>query len=545
MSVPSRSSLRAQLLWLNVIIVSCSIALSLAGTLYLTLRSERRALDNSLLNSASILSRVPLVAEVLDGSSSREELAAFLNDTTSHVSDIDLILVADTENRIYYAPDSVFLGTHYTGTAQNAVLTGASPYTSNETGPMGSDHSAYAAVRDDSGALLGFVVVGVYVRSMAVLTFQTILRFAGIGLLSAALGSLLANQLSRRIKASLMGYEPDAFARRFHQREDILDALEEGVLAIDREETIIFLNTAAAQMLSLDEEGVVGKSLHTVYPRSTLDRVLRTGKPEYNVSMSSLKDVRVLSDRLPLYEDGRLTGAVGIFRNRTEVTRLADDLTGVRHMVDAMRAYTHEFMNKLHVILGLLQIGEPEKAQQYIMDTKRTQQEAVSRIMHQIGEPSVAALLVGKTSRAGELGIRLTLDRESFLPEGSPWLPPDAYVTILGNLIENAIEGLNQSPRDSKEITVSIRESEASLLLCVEDTGPGIPAEIQSHLFERGRSTKGRGRGTGLSLVQEVVSAYHGEIRVESESGIGTSFFITFRRDDPAAPEEESDCIKS
>ena len=106
----------------------------------------------------------------------------------------------------------------------------------------------------------------------------------------------------------------------------------------------------------------MGKSLHTVYPRSTLDRVLRTGKPEYNVSMSSLKDVRVLSDRLPLYGDGRPTGAVGIFRNRTEVTRLADDLTGVRHMVDAMRAYTHEFMNKLHVILGLLQIGEPEKA---------------------------------------------------------------------------------------------------------------------------------------------------------------------------------------
>ena len=74
----------------------------------------------------------------------------------------------------------------------------------------------------------------------------------------------------------------------------------------------------------------------------------------------------------------------------TEVARLADDLTGVRHMVDAMRAYTHEFMNKLHVILGLLQIGEPERAQQYIMDTTRTQQEAVSRIMNQIKEPSVA-----------------------------------------------------------------------------------------------------------------------------------------------------------
>lgn len=122
----------------------------------------------------------------------------------------------------------------------------------------------------------------------------------------------------------------------------------------------------------MDRQAVLGKPLHEVYPQSTLDRILRTGQSEYNVSMRSLKDIRVLSDRLPLYEDGKLSGAVSIFRNRTEVAQLADDLTGVRHMVDAMRAYTHEFMNKLHVILGLLQIGEPEKAQQYIMDTTRT-----------------------------------------------------------------------------------------------------------------------------------------------------------------------------
>ena len=96
----------------------------------------------------------------------------------------------------------------------------------------------------------------------------------------------------------------------------------------------------------MDRQAVLGKPLHEVYPQSTLDRILRTGQSEYNVSMRSLKDIRVLSDRLPLYEDGKLSGAVSIFRNRTEVAQLADDLTGVRHMVDAMRAYTHEFMNK-------------------------------------------------------------------------------------------------------------------------------------------------------------------------------------------------------
>ena len=108
------------------------------------------------------------------------------------------------------------------------------PLHSNETGPMAPITPPMPQSGINSGALLGFVVVGVYVRSMAVLTFQTILRFAEIGLLSAALGSLLANQLSRRIKASLMGYGAGRLCPGFHQREDILDALEEGVLAIDR-----------------------------------------------------------------------------------------------------------------------------------------------------------------------------------------------------------------------------------------------------------------------------------------------------------------------
>ena len=532
MSEPSRASIRTQLMHMNLLIVTVSIALSLAGTLYLTLTSEQASLDNNLLNSASILSRMPLLQEALTGQCDPEVLADYLDETTENTSDIDLILVGDTQSTLLYVPDRSLIGHQYTGTAQQQALSGAAPYTFNETGPMGSEHSAYAPVRDENGTVVGFLIVGVYFRSMAAVGLRTVLRLLAVGILAAALGSLLASRLSRCIKASLLGYEPDAFARQFHQREDILDALEEGILAIDQKETVIFLNASAAEMLSLEPKAVLGRPLREVYPSSTLGRILRTGQAEYNVSMNSLKTIRVLADRLPFYEDGKLAGAVSIFRNRTELTRMADDLTGVQHMVEAMRSYTHEFMNKLHVVLGLLQIGEPEKAEQYIMDTTQTHRAAVSRIMNQIHQPSVAALLVGKTSRANELGIRLVLDRESVLSEESPWLPPDAYVTILGNLIENAIEVLNQSRSAVKEVSVSIRESEESLLLCVEDTGPGIPAALRRTMFQRGISTKSRNRGTGLSLVQEVVEAYHGEIRVESESGVGTSFFLSFHREE-------------
>lgn len=536
MSTQARSSIRARLMRMNLVIVIVSIALSMGGTLYFTLRSEQKALDKNLLNSASILSQVPMIQEALQGERTIEELSDYLDETTSRTSDIDLILVGDTQSKLLYVPDSTLIGTSYVGAAQQAALAGAAPYTSNETGPVGSDHSAYAPVRDEAGEVIGFVIVGVYFRSMALVGLHTVLRLLAVGVVAAVLGSLLAMRLSCSIKQSLMGYEPDAFARRFHQREDILDALEEGILAIDAEQKVIFLNKAAAEMLSIERQTAVGRPLHEVYPRSTLDRILRTGQSEYNVSMNSLKEIRVLADRMPLYENGTLAGAVSIFRNRTELTRMADDLTGVQHMVEAMRAYTHEFMNKLHVILGLLQIGEPEKAQEYIMDTTRTQRVAVSRIMNQIRQPSVGALLVGKTSRANELGIHLRLDRESTLSEESLWLPPEAYVTILGNLIENAIEVLNQSRRATKEVSVSIRESEDSLLLCVEDTGPGISPALRQTLFQRGVSTKGRSRGTGLALVQEVVEAYHGQIRVESEPGVGTSFFVSFCREE--VPED-------
>ena len=93
MSTQARSSIRARLMRMNLVIVIVSIALSIGGTLYFTLRSEQTALDNNLLNSASILSRVPMIQEALQGERTIEELSDYLDETTSRTSDIDLIIV--------------------------------------------------------------------------------------------------------------------------------------------------------------------------------------------------------------------------------------------------------------------------------------------------------------------------------------------------------------------------------------------------------------------------------------------------------------------
>ena len=312
------------------------------------------------------------------------------------------------------------------------------------------------------------------------------------------------------------------------QRSDILNALDEGLLAIDLTGRITYLNQAAADMLKITQQDALGQPLSTFYPRSTIARVMETGCAEYNVNLESIKHIAVLSDRIPLWRNGKVEGAVAIFRNRTEVIRLAQDLTGVRHILEALRSYTHEFTNKLHVILGLLQLGEIKQAEDYVLQITQTRAQSFSFISDRIHEPSIAALLIGKAYRAAELGIRFVLTPSSHLGVDNRYMPAGGLVTVIGNLTENAFDALRNVPDSApREVTVSIQDGEHGLLISVDDTGPGMPPETVQHIFERGYSTKGDGHGTGLSLVQDMVSSYHGAIRVESEPGIGTSFIIT------------------
>ena len=160
---------------------------------------------------------------------------------------------------------------------------------------------------------------------------------------------------------------------------------------------------------------------------------------------------RPLADRMPIWEDGRDRGGGGRLPGpHRGHCNLAEALTGSRHLVEAMRAYAHEFINKLHTILGLIQLGRVEQAEQYILDVSQVHHQSVSRVMNQLQDTAVAALLVGKASRAAELGVQLQVDPRSTLSGEEHMLPSGVLVTILGNLIENATESLNRSTRKAE-----------------------------------------------------------------------------------------------
>ena len=525
-------TLYQQIRRVSVLGILVAMILATGAGLWLSLAQEQRMRDDTL--TAAV--QAAAYALALDGHSDAQQLQEYTLRTVEGIEGVDLFAVYDAQGRPVYYADIV---SGQAGSAELPALdaelcrrlaqSGEVLLDDAET-PLGADHCAVTAVRGANGTVTGYVLAGLYLRSIRTMALRTLAVFVGIGLAALGVGTLLSLQLARRIKSGLLGYEPDAFRDLFLRRMELLDALDEGLLAIDRDAHILYINRAAAEMLSFDKDAVLGRPLAEVYPQSTIPQVLRTQKAEYNVSLESLRHVRILSDRMPVWRDGRIVGAVAIFRNRTEVARLARELTGVQHIVEAMRAYTHEFMNKLHVILGLLQLGEAQRAEEYVLQLTQTRALSTRQISACIAEPSVAALLIGKSCRAAELGVRLTLDPASHLGADPSCLPAPAMITVLGNLIENAFDAFAQTPgRALHEVSVSVREGEQGLILSVDDNACGMGDEVRRHLFERGATSKGKGHGTGLYLVKQIVDAYHGDIRVESTRGVGSSFVITFR----------------
>ena len=527
-------TLHGQLTRMNLALVLSTALLALLGALVITLGVEHQSVDLHLRESARIIAQFPQVRQALEGQDPADTIE-ILDGLIQQSPEIDIILVGDCQGQLYYAKDHTFIGSTYGGDAYRGALQEGEIYVVDETSLEEADRCAFAPVRGTDAAVVGFVAVGIYARSTLSLTLSTLAQFLMIAAIACALGLLLASRLSRRIKTALMGYEPEDFHRLFHRQQEVLDALEEGIMAIDRSGSVIFINQSATRLLELSSrEDCLGRPVQRCERNTTLPRLLRTGRAEYNVPLDT-PGGQILSDRVPIRQDGRIVGAVAIFRDRREVTRMAEDLTGIQHVVEAMRAYTHEFMNKLHVINGLLQMEQYDMARSYIMDITKTQQQAVSRVIGQIEDPTVAALLIGQISRASELGIHLVLDSGSSLGRDNRFLPSAAFVSILGNLIANAMDSLNHVTRRSKEITVSIRDSSEGLLLCVEDTGAGVESAVLPHLFEQGVSTKGAHRGTGLATVKELTDLYHGQIRLESQRGVGTVFYVSFHH--PLAEE--------
>ena len=381
------------------------------------------------------------------------------------------------------------------------------------------------------------------------------------------LASLITRAFLRFQRNALMGYRPGELLSLYIRQDVVINSLSEGLISTDRNGRILFSNAAARKLVTENDEIIAGKQLKDVFPETQFDRVMKERKV-HEPDTRDIGDRTVIVSEVPLNARGRQPeGVLVILQDRTEALKLSDELSGARNMMDTLRAFNHEFLNKLHIILGYLQTGEIEKAKRFITNSSLVSSQAVRDTANMIRVSRVCALVIGKMMHAAELGIRLTVQPDSGMLEQDLILSQEEYVTIIGNLLENAIEELNAEDAEStaetagadgvssagtdpadnadaaederpREIVLGIYcRPEVSIITC-EDTGGGVREDVLPRIFEKGVTTKGENHGTGLFLVKQIVDSRNGDITVDTEPGEGTCFTVTFTAAESAGTAE-------
>ncbi len=514
-------------LWKTITLLVCTVVIfSLLVTDILISHNVERTTEDSQAEKAKTIAHI--VANdsiVIDGLIGKADTAAIQTYTNRILKNtgVQFIVVMDMNGIRKSHPNPQKIGHHFIGGDEGPALKGKE-HVSLAEGTLGISMRVFVPVFSETGEQLGAVAVGISadnVKERVKESRHIIYIGVGVGVLVGIIGAIL---LARHIKKSLFGLEPHRIAKILEERNTMLQSVKEGIIAVDKEANVTLINNEAKRLFKKSglEEDFIGKDVELYMPNSRIKEVLQTGEVQLNEEQN-IYGITIVTNRVPLYVKGEIVGAIATFRDKTEIRKLAEELTGIRLYAEALRAQSHEFMNKMHVVLGLTHMKQYEELQKYISGMVSEHQYEIGGIMKRIKSPVFAGFLLGKLSYAREKNIKLIISEDSYMPEIEDESITHELITIVGNLIDNALEAVANC--EKKQVEVKIQYGD-TLIITVQDTGKGIQEEEIGALFTKGYSTKGDNRGYGLYLVTESIQRINGKIHVYSLVGKGTTITI-------------------
>ncbi|MEU9861888.1 sensor histidine kinase [Streptomyces sp. NPDC047971] len=389
-----------------------------------------------------------------------------------------------------------------------------------DSGTLGRSARGKAPLRSQDGTIVGAVSVGIEydsVQDRLLGAIPGLLAYAG-GALAA--GALAAYLISRRLQRRTHDLAFSDISALLAEREAMLHGIREGVVALDRTGRIRLMNDEAQRLLGIGPEATGRPLEEALGPGRTADVLAGRVTGE---DLVTVRGHRVLiANRMPT-DDG---GAVATLRDRTELERLGRELDSTRGLIDALRAQDHEHANRLHTLLGLLELEMHEEAVEFVTEVVGVHRATAEQVTEKVHDPLLAALLVGKATVAAERGVSLRISSDSLLPDRL--VDPRELVTVVGNLVDNALDAAagTAGPR----VEVALRAEGRTAVLRVTDSGPGVPDDRRELIFTEGWTTKelpshGK-RGLGLALVRRLAERRGGIARVADGPDGGAEFTV-------------------
>ncbi|MGQ4643443.1 ATP-binding protein [Raoultella ornithinolytica] len=471
-----------------------------------------------------------------------QSLTSFMQKIAAR-SDASFIVIGDAQGvHLFHSVHPEWVGTRLVGGDNQAVLEGKS-ITTIRKGGLGVSLRSKAPIFDTSGRVVGIVSVGYLTSYLDSITLTKVINiFIAAVLLLIAL-FIFSWYFTRSIKKQIFSLEPREIGLLVRQQKAMMESIYEGVIVIDRHRRIEVINHAARSLLGLSQPTRLlrGQSIDSVIAPQPFFASGEMLENDTHDELCRFNQLTVLASRVRIMLEESLQGWVITFRDRDEINSLSAQLSQVKRYVDNLRIMRHEQLNRMTTLSGLLHMGHYDEAIRYIQAQSEHAQELLDFISSRFSSPTLCGLLLGKAARAREKGVALSFDPACQLDRPLPSLIESELISIIGNLLDNAIEATQRAELPHEPVEVLIQLNARELMIEVADRGIGIDPAIRDHIFERGITTKTRGdHGIGLYLIEHYVTQAGGTIEVADNSPRGAIFTLFIPADGPVHSRHEA-----
>lgn len=528
-------SLARQLLLLQALVVAVIVVTATAIAYVNAQRTAQREAEVQARSVVATLTESPLVLAAVTGPRPTEVLQPYVERVRAETGTSFITIFAPDRTRFTH-PNPAQIGGRFIGTIGPALE--GRTFTETFTGTLGPSVRATGPVLDADGAVVGLVSAGITLDAIGANFARSLPGLLGTGLVTLLTGTAGSWLISRRVRRQTRGLGAPALARTVDYHHAVLHAVREGLLLVDGDRRVQLANDEARRLLALDADPT-GRHVDELDLSAELLDVLR--RQQLTVDEVQVSGGRVLVvNQSPASAPGDAAGVVVTLRDHTELQALTGELTSLRAFAESLRAQAHEAANRLHTTVSLIELGRGQDAVDFATAELATAQRLTDRVVDAVDAPVLAALLLGKSATAHERGVRLDIDPGTAV--GETGIPSGELVTIVGNLLDNAIDAAlaGDPPR---EVHVAAWVEQDRLEIRVEDSGPGVQAEHLPQVFERGWTARdgaavaptGCGWGLGLTLVAQAVHRNGGTVSVAP--GPGARFSVSLPVRVPAGAE--------
>lgn len=343
-----------------------------------------------------------------------------------------------------------------------------------------------------------------------------------LGLACLMLGVAIAGNalVTWRVRRATRGMGTQSLAWMLDFYEGVLRAAREGLLLVDSEQRVQLVNEEARRLLGL-RDVPPGSPIDDLHLPANLAELLTAGRTAYDELHLGVNGVVVVN------QQPARSGRIVTLRDHTQLQAVLGELDAVRSLAESLQAQNHEASNRLHTVVSLIEIGHPERAREFAVSELQLAQAMTDRVVGTVGDPVLASLLLAKLAQAQERGVLLTLELGS--EALNTRLPAQDVVTVVGNLLDNAIEAARggQAPR---RVELKAGTTPDAIDLAVTNTGAELGATELARMFDRGWTTKAEpGHGLGLVLVRSTVERWQGTLMVDPDSELDEVPALTVR----------------